>query len=252
MRKRHIPEIGLRSVRPSSAARRSGAIRILIGHHDPLVRLGICAVLTAEQRCLVVGDVGEGSRVVWLAGCLQPHVLLVDADLLGDRGLEMLQCIEQRAPQTRVVILGHGGNTTDAAGLLRHGAAAFLPQRASGTQVVEAVRQAAAGHLGMTPWSDAYDHLTPRERDVLHLSVAGYTVRAIAEQLAVSWRTVAKHRENVTAKLGLHGQTERIHYGVRHGIYSLSSQPPPSQPTNALTARTSSVGCNEDASRSAA
>jgi two-component system response regulator NreC len=60
--------------------------------------------------------------------------------------------------------------------------------------------------------------LTPREEEVLELLAAGYSNEEISEKLVISRHTVARHRENLMRKLGLHNRADLVKYAIRKGI----------------------------------
>jgi len=64
----------------------------------------------------------------------------------------------------------------------------------------------------------SYDELTSRQRQVLILIAEGMSNADIAERLAISVKTVARHRENIMARLNLHSRAELIKYAIRKGL----------------------------------
>ena len=70
------------------------------------------------------------------------------------------------------------------------------------------------------PEDNPLEELTPREAEVLELLAGGLTNDEIAEQLVISPHTVARHRENLMHKLGLHSKSELVKYAIRRGIIS--------------------------------
>ncbi|HEV2438954.1 MAG TPA: response regulator transcription factor, partial [bacterium] len=120
---------------------------------------------------------------------------------------------------------------------LRNGAAAYVLKNSQAAHLVQAVREAAAGRRYLGPTlseraiaayadraaadagpSDAYDSLTGREREVLHLAAEGQSHREIAQRLSISPRTAEVHRANLMRKLHLHNQTDLVRYAIRRGI----------------------------------
>jgi DNA-binding NarL/FixJ family response regulator len=216
-------------------ARGQTPIRIVLAHPHPVVCLGVRAVLAHETDCVVVGETGDGPEVIPLAGHLQPDALVVDVNMPGLGGINMIPRVHQCSPRTRVVVLAACAGETYAVQVLRNGAAAYVVKGVSATVLVEALRQTTAGNsyvsaplTGRVVFANArglvsvYDTLTSREREILDLSADGQTASSIAKQLCVSRRTVEKHRANLSAKLGFRTQTELLHYASCRTCGSLS------------------------------
>jgi two-component system response regulator NreC len=121
--------------------------------------------------------------------------------------------------------------------MLDAGAAGYLPKRAAPTDLVNAIRTIQQGHVYLYPSlatalvgdylqraehdgdeQRSYDELTPRQRQVLTLIAEGLSNSDIAERLDISSKTVARHRENIMARLNLHSRTELVKYAIRKGL----------------------------------
>jgi two-component system, NarL family, response regulator NreC len=205
-------------------------VGILLAHQQPIVRFGIRAVLAAHRDYLVVGETGDSSEVIPLGGRLQARVLLIDANMFG--GIDMIHRVLLCSPRTRVVVLATCADEGYATMILRNGAAALVVKGLAATVLPEALRETTAGRCYVSPpltdrvvfeqahggLVSTYDMLTPREREVLHLSAEGHTADAVAKRLCVSRRTVEKHRANLLGKLGLHTQSDLVRYALRRGI----------------------------------
>ena len=121
------------------------------------------------------------------------------------------------------------------------GAAGYLNKSADAEQMTEAIRRVAGGRLFITPNvaeqlagavgggthddTPLHERLSHREYQVFRLLAAGRSVGEIAEQLHVSPKTVATHRENVLHKLQLRGVAELTRYALREGLSSLDATP---------------------------
>jgi len=202
-------------------------------HH--IVRKGLRTLLEAEGEFAVIGEEADGLKVVELIERLRPDVLLLDVQMPGLNGLEITRQIVQRAFKTRVIILSMHANETYVQEALRYGAHGYVLKDADPSEMVEAVRDVSAGRRYLSRAlseraidayaekaqaapADAYDMLTTREREVLHLAAESSSTSEIAARLGISPRTVETHRENLMRKLGLLSQTDLIRYALRRGI----------------------------------
>jgi len=207
-------------------------------HH--VVRKGMRALLEAESDFRLVGEASDGLETVQLVERLRPDVLVLDLMMPGLNGLEVTRQVCKRSPQTRVVILSMHADDDYVLEALRNGAIGYVLKDASIDELVQAVRDAAAGRRYLSPLLgeraidayvrqtreatlDRYETLTDREREVLHLAAEGLTNAEVAARLSISPRTAETHRANMMRKLGLRTQTDLVRYALRRGIILLEN-----------------------------
>jgi DNA-binding NarL/FixJ family response regulator len=212
---------------------------VVLADDHPVVRQGLRALLHSEPDIRVVGEAGDGLEATQLVERLKPNVLLLDLMMPGLNGLEVTRQVNQRAPQTRVVILSMYANEAYVLSALRNGAAGYVLKDAHTADLLRAVREVALGRRYLSPplseraiesyiqrdaaaQLDRYEMLTLREREILSLSAEGYTTLQIAERLFISPRTVETHRANLMRKLALHSQTDLVRFALQRGIVPLA------------------------------
>jgi two-component system, NarL family, response regulator NreC len=211
------------------------SLTIILADDHHLVRQGLRALLEAEEDWSVIGEAANGLEAVELVERLKPRMLIVDLMMPGLNGLEVTRQVTQRCPQTRVILLSMHANEPYVMEALRHGAGGYVLKDSSAAELIQAVREVAAGHHYLSPplseraihayiqranatALDPYDTLTSREREVLHLAAEGLNNQEIAARLIISPRTAETHRTNLMRKLGLRNQTDLIRYALRRGI----------------------------------
>lgn len=208
----------------------------MLAEDHTVVRQGLRMVLEAQPDIRVIGEVDDGLKVADQCVEQQPDVLVLDLGLPGLHGLEVVRQVTRRSLPTRVLVLSMYAREEYVLNALSNGAAGYLVKGADATELVTAVRQVASGarHVGtdvatdlvraleqgqeIQPATDAYETLTAREREVLHLMAEGHSNAGVAERLFVSPRTVETHRANVMRKLGVRNQTEVVRYAIRKGL----------------------------------
>jgi len=222
-------------------------ITIVLADDHHVVRQGLRALLQAEADLRVVGETGDGLEAVQLVDRLSPRVLVVDLMMPGLGGLEVIRRVTHAASQTRVVVLSMHANEGYVLEALRNGATGYVLKDATAGELVEAVREVAAGRRYLSRALsrraieayaqkareapvDAYDTLTTREREVLHLAAEGHTSGEIGERLDISPRTAETHRANLMRKLGLRTQTDLIRFAAQRGIVPLDEGRPGRRP----------------------
>lgn len=208
---------------------------IVLADDHQVVRQGLRALLEEEPDLRLLGEAGDGLETIQLVERLCPDVLVLDLMMPGLNGLEVTRQVGKRAPQTRVIILSMHADEAYVLEALRNGACGYVLKDASVAELVQAVREVAAGRRYLSsPLSeraieayvetaqgsvlDRYETLTDREREVLHLVAEGHTNVEIATRLSISPRTAETHRANMMRKLGLHTRTDVIRYALQRGI----------------------------------
>ena len=206
---------------------------IVIADDHALLRAGVRRILEMRGH-LVVGEVGDGLQVMELVQHMRPEVLLLDLGLPGLHGLDVLREVRQRTPSVRVLVVSAYNRDEFVVTALRTGAVGYVLKGADADELLAAVETVARGgfyvsaevsraamHQAADRTPDAYDSLTPRQREVLRLMAEGLTRGQIGVRLAISTRTVESHRLAVTHKLGLETQTDVVLFALRRGIISL-------------------------------
>jgi two-component system response regulator NreC len=205
-------------------------------HH--VVRQGLRALLQAESDFRIVGEAADGLTTLRMAEEVQPDVLVLDLMMPGLSGLEVTRQLTERSVATRVIILSMYANEAYVLEALRHGAVGYVLKRSTADELVRAVREVLAGRRYLSPPlseraiqtyldkareapPDAYEMLTARERQVLHLVAEGHTSAEIASRLSISPRTVEMHRANLMRKLELRSQADLIRFALQRGILPL-------------------------------
>lgn len=204
-------------------------ITVLLVDDHHLVRRGFRRMLEDEDDIVVVGEASDGQQAVEKARELVPAVIVMDFALPGMNGAAAAQQILKAAPRTGILMLSMHSEPNYVRKCLDAGARGYLLKNAIDLELIDAVRQVAAGRqvldsrLGrVSEPGDAAPDLTARESEVLQLIVNGKSNREIAQVLGLSANTVAVHRANLMQALDIHNTADLVVYAIRHGLASIA------------------------------
>jgi DNA-binding NarL/FixJ family response regulator len=209
-------------------------VRILVVDDHGIVRDGVSAVLERHPDLKVVESVGTGKDAVSAATRLVPEVVVMDLMLPELSGVDATERILALLPRTRIVILSVCHTSEHIFRALRAGAHGYVVKEAVGADLVRAVLAVMAGERFLSSQiTDAViggalnnsggaqsplERLSRREREVLHLTVAGSSSAEIAIRLSLSRKTVDTYRSRVMEKLGVADLTALIHFAIEHAL----------------------------------
>jgi len=210
--------------------------RVLLADDHQLMRSGVRLMLEREPDIAVVGEAGDGREAVALAKTLKPEVVVMDIGMPNLNGIEAALQMTQHDPELAVVMLSMHSDESYVLRALKAGARGYLLKDSAEADLIKAVHVVAGGKSFFSPAvskvllddyvrklkrsgaEDAYDLLTPREREILQLVAEGKSNKDVANLLNLSVYTVESHRSNLMEKLNLKGVPELILYAVRKGI----------------------------------
>jgi DNA-binding NarL/FixJ family response regulator len=203
-------------------------ITVLLVDDHVLVRRGFRRMLEDDPDIDVVGEAGDGSEAVGQALLLEPRVVVMDFALPSMNGAVATRLIRKASTAVEVLILSMHAEAAYVRTCLGAGARGYLLKNAIDLELVDAVKQVAAGievldpRLGKLPKDEAAPALTTRELEVLQLIVHGKSNKEIAVALGLSANTIAVHRANLMQTLGIHNTAELVVYAIRNGLASIS------------------------------
>jgi DNA-binding NarL/FixJ family response regulator len=211
---------GTAGLGPGSGSDGDGRIRVLIADDDPLVRVGLSLVLGAGPDLHVVGEAGDGAEAVEATRRLRPDVVLMDIRMPRMDGLAATEELRRDGPSPAIVVLTTFDTDDYLLGALRLGANGFLLKDIAPTEILDAVRRAAAGEPILAPAvvprliehavggrghreqsASALDRLTERERDVAAAVATGASNAEIGRDLHMSVPTVKAYVSRLLEKL---------------------------------------------------
>ena len=203
-------------------------IRIVLADDHQVVRSGLRLLLDAEDGMEVVAEASDVDGARRYVRGHHPSVLVLDLNMPGGSSLEAIPEIRRESPDTQIVVLTMQQEPAFAREALGAGALGYVLKEAADEELVEAVRNAAAGEHYLNPRLGARiasspppgppDDLSQREAEVLRLIALGHTNSEIAEQLFLSVRTVETHRSHIQQKLGLSTRAELVGYALEHKL----------------------------------
>jgi DNA-binding NarL/FixJ family response regulator len=208
-------------------------IRVLVADDHTLVRRGLVSLLVESGECDVVAEAGDGQEAVEKARATHPDVAILDLAMPRLPGLEAVRRIHEELPQIRLLVLTAHEEEEYVLPLVRAGASGYLIKDSAVAELLAAVRALYAGQGYFCPSAaralaehyrhpgrkdDPYAALSPREREVFQLVVAGKTTKETAHALGISIKTADNHRYRLMEKLGLHNTAELVRYAARRGL----------------------------------
>ena len=211
-------------------------IRLLLIDDHQVVRQGLRMMLDGEPDLEIVGEADTASQGLIETTRLKPDVVLMDIGLPDMSGIEATKEVKRLAPEVAVVALTIHEDEEYFFKMLEAGASGYVPKRAAPDELLTAIRVTAGGEVYLYPslakllvqdylgegqtnrQESSLNLLTDREKEVLTLLADGLSNSEIGEQLSISPKTVARHRENIMAKLNLHSRTDLVKYAIRKGI----------------------------------
>ncbi|MCP4138834.1 MAG: response regulator transcription factor [Chloroflexi bacterium] len=210
-------------------------IRLLLVDDHAVVRSGLRMLLSTEDDVEIIGEAGTAAEASSAAAELKPDVILMDIGLPDKSGINATEDIKAKFPEISVIALTIHEDEEYFFKMLEAGASGYVPKRAAPEELLTAIRTAANGEVylyptmakllvrdflvsGPTKEEAKGNGLTDREKEVLTHLAEGESNEKIAQELTISPKTVARHRENIMRKLNLHSRAELVRYAIRKGI----------------------------------
>jgi DNA-binding NarL/FixJ family response regulator len=222
----------------SNTKQEANAVRVVLVDDHPMAREAVREVLISRcPHARVVGETDTAQDAVALVEAQEADVVLLDIVLAGPNGNSALRQIRQVRPTCRVLVLTALKEPEFATDALGAGADGYAIKTQDIDELVFAICEVAAGRRYVAPsiqktldergdngWHpDPVSTLSPREREIFELVVAGYTNQRMSEELFISIKTVETHRSRINRKLGVHSTAQLVRYAVMHQIVA----PPP-------------------------
>ncbi len=205
--------------------------RVILADDHTLVRSGIRRILEAQPEFEVVGEASNGAEAADLVRAAAPDVVVLDLNMPGTSGLDVLAEIKTARPDVKVVVLTMHAGREYVARAMRGGADAYLLKDSAVQDLVAAVHAVLDGRSHFSPSIQALmaellrgetaapaRNLTDREREVLQWLARGLSSKEVGQQLDISVRTVETHRANLMHKLGVKSVALLIQVAIREGI----------------------------------
>ncbi len=211
---------------------------VLVVDDHPLFRKGVRQLLTMADGIDVVGEAGNRSEALELARRHEPDLILLDLNLKGESGLDILTALKEEDPSRRVVMLTVSDAPDDLIGAIRAGADGYLLKDMEPEDLLARVREALSGatvigealasRLASALRQEARDStrtaarelkdLTDRERAVLRCIAEGQSNKLIARNLSITEGTVKVHVKHLLKKLNFRSRVEAAVWATEIGL----------------------------------
>ncbi len=217
-------------------------IRILIADDHAIVHRGLKEIVADEPDMVVAGEAYTGPEALRLIQTERWDVVVLDLSMPGRGGLEVLRELQDERRRVPVLVLSMHPEEQFAVRAFRLGAAGYLTKETAPEELVKAIHKVVAGGRyvsaslaetlagNLLPEGQAdrlpHESLSDREYLVLRLIASGKSVSVIAEELALSVKTVSTYRTRILEKMGMKNNAELTHYAIARRLIEVSPQEP--------------------------
>jgi two-component system invasion response regulator UvrY len=209
-----------------------GTIKILIADDHAIVREGLKQILADTKDIVVAGDAENGADAIKLVRQGDCDVLLLDISMPDRSGIEVLKQIKKEAPKVAVLMLSMHREDQYAIRSLKAGASGYLNKQSAPDQLVDAIRQVAAGRkyisaalaqelanqVGEDREVPPHETLSDREYQTFIMIASGKAVSDIAAELSLSVKTISMYRSRLLQKMKLRHNGELTHYAIKNHL----------------------------------
>jgi len=217
-------------------------ITIVVVDDHPLFRQGVVDSFSLEPDLDVIGEAASGEEALSVIRDKNPQVAVIDVNLPGINGQQVLRQISMEKLRTRVILLTAYNDREQLIHAMRGGAAAYCSKDVQPEELVKAIRVASEGNYmvgnqvlraidvdewltlqtesALRPYGDPgepFSPLSPREMEILTYVTRGMSNKEIATLLNISHQTVKNHVTSILRKLGVEDRTQATIYALRRG-----------------------------------
>lgn len=210
----------------NGCAKLEDAMTIIIADQDVLAREGLRSMLESEGLS-VVADAWEEEQLISQSSEYRPNVVILEASILVDSGMDLIDTIKHASPNTRVILMGTSTNPDTIICALQRGLDGYIEKTASSERFQMACLHVVKGdglvlpdtasdlflHLidrRTTLSSDENVRLTKRQLEVLGCMVEGMSNKQIGTHLNLSETTIKSHVTAILRKLGAADRTQAV------------------------------------------
>jgi DNA-binding NarL/FixJ family response regulator len=206
--------------------------KVVIADDHAVVRKGLVQIISETSDLEVIAEAENGNILLDKIRTLQPDVVLMDINMPGKSGWDVMLQLKSESPKLPVIVLSISPEKDFAVKFLKAGAAGYLTKTSAPEQLVDAIRKVAGGGKFVSPAlaeklaSDLmegserplHESLSPREFQVMSLIASGKTVSEIAEELGVSVPTVSTFRARILEKMSMKTNAQLTHYAIKNAL----------------------------------
>ena len=209
-------------------------VKLFVVDDHAIVRRGIVQVLSENPDVQVVAEAADyaGLRAE-LKKHGEPDVLVMDVGLPGKNGIDILKALRDEHPKLKVLMVSMYPEDQYAVRAFRAGAFGYLNKASAPEKLLEALSQVIAGRKYVTPeiaqalienlnapedQAAPHEKLSDREFQTLKLIASGKRLSDIAEELALSPKTVSVYRARILEKMGMSNNAELTHYAIKNNL----------------------------------
>jgi DNA-binding NarL/FixJ family response regulator len=200
-------------------------IRILAVDDHPLLRDGIAALIAGQQDMCLAAEASTGMEAIERFRIVRPDVTLLDIEMPGMGGVEVLTRIREEFPGARVIMLTTYGGDVLARRALDAGAYAYVLKGSVRKDLLDTIRSVHLGHRRIAADVASAlaahrgdENLSQREVQVLMLVATGNSNREIGAHLSITAETAKAHMKSIIAKLGANDRTHAVTLALARGI----------------------------------
>lgn len=207
-------------------------IAVLLADDHAIVRSGLRQIFALVGDIQPVGEATQGAEVLALVDKVPADVLLLDLNMPGISGADLITRVKAHRPQLPILVLSMHNEAQVAARMLKAGASGYITKDCEPDILVAAIRKVAAhgryiapeiaeqlvfeqtGRVDQLP----HERLSEREWQIFRLLTQGRGVGEIAAELHISSKTVSTHKTRLLEKLNLSSVAELVRYAIAHRV----------------------------------
>ena len=207
-------------------------IKILIADDHSIVRAGLIKLLEKESDMQVTAEAENGNQVLEFIRKNDYGVIILDINMPGKSGLDVLKEVKKSNPDIKVLILSIYPEENYAMHSFELGASGYLTKDSTPAELTKAIRKINAGgkyvsevlaeklafDIDIKHHKNLHENLSEREMEILLLIAEGNPPAMIAKQLNISVNTIATYRARILEKMKMESNAALIHYAVKSGL----------------------------------
>lgn len=208
-------------------------ISVYIADDHSIVREGMRSLIASAPDMDVVGEAPDGDQALRELPDICPSVFLMDMSMPGCSGVDLIEKVRRRSPDSRVLVLSMHREELYATRTIRAGAHGFITKTRPPAEILDALRKVASGQVYITPElanklalealtgqvnEQLHARMTKREYEIFLDLARGRTVGEIASRLCLSSKTVSTHKARLMEKLNATSLSDLVRYALSQDL----------------------------------